>query len=67
LLKAAPFTRAFCAFEGAVLPRLEEVAADMKNPFATPEVVGATKIAQLQGESEPPATAPCQHESAELT
>src|SRR4030081_1427091 len=67
LLKAAPFARGFCAFEGTVLPRLGEVAATMENPFATPEAARATKITQLQGESEPPATAPCQHESAELT
>jgi hypothetical protein len=36
----------------------------MKNPFATPEAARATKIAQLQRESEPLAAAPCQHESA---
>src|ERR1700730_1507235 len=67
LLKAVPFAREFCAFEGAALPRLAEVAAAMKSPFATPEAARATKITQLQGESEPPTTAPCQHESGEVT
>jgi hypothetical protein len=53
LLKAVPFARAFCAFEGAVLRRTRDDAAAMRSPFEMAELTESEeKIAQLAHESE---------------